>query len=255
LEEQGYIEIRIENEDNSMSPSKVDISDIKEVITDIETFLYPSKSEKQNRPHISYRIEKGSAKHKFQLSITSVILFNGFIQEIKARDNIDFLNYKRQSIISEFQNKAFFNNLKIEFSSSLSNNESLIIDKNSNFQVTTPNFYESEFYLYGEIYQEGGKTPNVHISTKEYGNLTISATKQQIMEGDKKTYKLYGVKVKGKKNLENGKLFDLKLKEYILYQPVFDRKLLSEVIRKASANLSKIKDVDKWVADLKTDLA
>jgi len=75
------------------------------------------------------------------------------------------------------------------------------------------------------------------------------------MEGDKKTYKLYGVKVKGKKNLENGKLFDLKLKEYILYQPVFDRKLLSEVIRKASANLSKIKDVDKWVADLKTDLA
>lgn len=65
--------------------------------------------------------------------------------------------------------------------------------------MIAPKFYESEFYLYGEIYQEGGKNPNIHISTSKFGNITISATKEQILNGEKKTYKPYGVKVKGKK--------------------------------------------------------
>jgi hypothetical protein len=45
----------------------------------------------------------------------------------------------------------------IEFNSSLSNKPSLVIDYNTNYDMIAPQFYESEFYLYGEIYQEGGK--------------------------------------------------------------------------------------------------
>lgn len=253
MEEQGYIELRVTNKDNSLDPKDIDINEVKEFISDVESFLYPNRKEKQSRPHISYDIEEGSVKHKFFLPITAVILFNGLTSEIKNRNNLDFLDYKRQSIIDKFQKKAFKEGYKIEFNNSISEKSSLIVDFSTNFEMITPTFYESEFYLYGEIYQEGGKNPNLHLSTKKYGNLTISATKEQIMDGEKKTYKPYGIKVHGKKSFEDDKLIDLELIEFIQYKPVFNKSLLNKVIKKASANLSKIANVDVWLDDLKTE--
>lgn len=253
MEEQGYIELRVTNKENSLTPKDIDINEIKDFISDIETFLYPNRKEKQNRPHISYDIKEGSAKHIFYLPISAVILFNGLTSEIKNRNNLDFLDYKRQSIIDKFQKKAIKEGYIIEFNNSISNESSLVIDFHSNFEMIVPTFYESEFYLYGEIYQEGGKNPNLHISTKNFGNLTISATKEQIMDGEKKTYKIYGIKVRGKKSFEENTLSDLVLIDFIQYKPVFNKKLLDKVIEKASINLSKITNVDAWIDDLKTD--
>lgn len=253
MEELGYIEIRVTNRDNTLTPKDVDINEVKEFISDIETFLFPTRLDKQRRPHISYDIEEGSAKHKFFLPISAVILFNGLTTEIKTRNNLDFLDYKRQTIIDKLQKKARRQDYVIEFSNSLSKEPSLIIDSASDYEAITPTFYEGEFYLYGEIYQEGGKNPNIHITTKEYGNVTISATKEQIINGEKKTYKVYGVKVRGKKSFDNDNLSDLELIEFIQYRPLFSKSLLNKVIEKASDNLSKITDVDVWVNDIKAE--
>ena len=253
VEEQGYIELRVTNKDNSLSPKDIDINEVKDFISDVETFLYPNRKEKQNRPHISYDIEEGSAKHKFFLPISAVLFFNALTAEISKRDNIDFLEYKRQSIIDKFQKKAIKEGFVIEFNNSISKESSLVIDYTTNFEMIAPTFYESEFYIYGEIYQEGGKNPNLHISTKKYGNLTISATKEQIMDGEKKTYKPYGIKVLGKKSFEDDSLTDLELVEFIQYKPVFNKSLLEKVIEKASTNLNKITNVDAWLDDIKAE--
>lgn len=253
MEEQGYIELRVTNKDNTLSPKDIDINEIKGFISDIESFLYPNRKEKQNRPHISYDIEKGSIKHKFFLPVSAVLFFNALTTEISKRNNIDFLEHKRQSIIDKLQKKAFQKGYIIEFNNSISKQTSLMINDATNYEMIAPTFYENEFYLYGEIYQEGGKTPNLHITTKEFGNLTISATKKQIMDGEKKTYKPYGIKVKGKKSFENDKPTDLELIEFIQYKPVFNKSLLEKVIEKASVNLNKITNVDRWIDDLKAE--
>ncbi|MEH7888461.1 hypothetical protein [Elizabethkingia meningoseptica] len=253
MEEQGYIEIRVDNFNNSLTPKDVDINEIKILISDIETFLYPTREEKKLRPQISYNIESGSARHKFFLPISAVILFNGLTTEISKRKSLDFLDYKRQEIIDKFQKKAIKEGYIIEFNSSLLEEPSLIINDNTAYNMIIPQFYESEFYLYGEIYQEGGKNPNIHISTVKFGNLTISATKEQILHGEKKTYKPYGVKVRGKKNFADDKFSDLKLIEFINYRPIFDQSLLEKVIEKASVNLSKIKNLDRWIEDVKAE--
>lgn len=253
MEEQGYIEILVTNKENTLTPKDIDINEVKDFISDVESFLYPNRKEKQNRPHISYDIEEGSAKHRFFLPITAVILFNGLTTEIKNRNNLDFLDYKRQSIIDKFQKKAHKENYIIKFNNSISKEPSLIIDYTTNYEMIAPNFYESEFYLYGEIYQEGGKNPNLHITTKEYGNLTVSATKEQIMDEEKKTYKPYGIKVRGKKSFEDDTLTDLQLVEFIQYKPVFNKTLLEKMIAKASSNLSKITNVDAWLEDIKAE--
>lgn len=253
MEEQGYIEIRVTNRDNTLSPKDVDINEVKDFISDIETFLYPNRKEKRNRPHISYDLEEGSAKHKFFLPITAVILFNGLISEIKNRSNLDFLDYKRQSIIDKFQKRALREGYKIEFNNSLSNSPSLTIDESTSYVMIAPTYFESEFYIYGEIYQEGGKNPNLHISTNKYGNITVSATKEQIINGEKKTYKPYGIKVRGKKNLDDGTLTDLVLLQFVQYKPIFNKSLLDKVIDKASVNLSNITNVDTWLNDIKAE--
>ncbi len=254
MEEQGHIELRVTNRDNSLNPKDIDINEVKDFISDLESFLYPNRKEKINRPHISYDIEEGSARHFFYLPISAVILFNGLTIEIKNRNNIDFLDFKRQSIIDKFQKKAIKEGYIIEFNNSISEETTLIIDYTTDFEMVAPTFHESEFYLYGEIYQEGGKTPNLHISTKKYGNLTISATKEQIMDGEKKTYKPYGIKVRGKKSFEDNSLTDLELVEFIQYRPVFNKSLLEKVIEKASINMSKITNVDTWLEDIKEDI-
>ncbi len=252
-EEKGYIELRIKKNKGDISPKDVDISEVKEFISDIENFLFPDRESKHTRPKISYEIKEGSVVHRFYMPISDVILFNGLTQEIDKRKSLDFLNYKRQTIIDKFQKKATKKNYIIELNNSIENKPSLIISNTTHFEKTLPAFYESEFYLYGEIYQEGGKKPNIHISTKEYGNLVVSATKDQIIEGEKKTYKLYGIKVRGKINPEDNTLSDLQLIEFLKYTPEYNESLITKAIRKASVNLSKIKNVDAWLNNIKAE--
>ena len=253
MEEKGYIEIKINNRSKTLTPKDIDVSEIKEIISDVETLLFPTRQEKKMRPKISLDIEEGSSRNIFYLPISSVIFFNGIINEIKSRNSINFLDYKRQSVIYNFQKKAINDDYTFELINSLSPDSSLIINKNSDFQMTALDYIESEFYLYGEIYQEGGRNPNLHVNTEKFGNLTISATKEQLLQGEKKIYKFYGLKVSGKKSIEEGNVFDLKLIDYIEYEPIFNKNLLNDIIKKAAENLKKIKNVDDWIFNLKAE--
>lgn len=252
MEEKEYIEIRLSNADNSLSPRDLDITEIKEMISEIENFLFPTKTNKSGRPKISYQIEEGSVKHLFLLPVAYVLMFQGIAKEIAKRKSLDFLDLKRAKVIERLQKLAEKKNWQISLSDSLSEVDSyLMIDKNTDYIISSPLFIESEYYLYGEIYQEGGKSPNLHIATKEHGNLTVAASKDQLLEGDRKLYNVFGVKVRGKKNLKDGTLYDLKLDHYIDYHPKFDKKLLDKMIKKASKNLSEIADVDEWITEIR----
>jgi hypothetical protein len=109
----------------------------------------------------------------------------------------------------------------------------------------------TELYLYGEIYQEGGITPNIHIQTKEYGKLTTSATKQQLADAGEILDRICGVKVTGKQGLEDKIPFDLQLDSFIDYNPCFDKSELDLLIAKAAPNLSEIKNVDDWLSQIR----
>ena len=253
MEEKGFIEIKFEGVINGrkITPLDIDISEIKEIITDIESFLYPNRSEKKDRPRIAYSLEYGSVKHKFILPITGVLLFSSIISEINQRKSIDFLDFNRAEFIDKYQKKAKNNDYEITFSSSVNQDSELKFTQNSNYYNAAPNWIQTEFILYGEVYQEGGINPNLHILTKEFGKLTVSATKEQILEGEKRLYKVYGLRVRGKQNIDNKKPYDLKLVNFIDYNPIFDKLQLDLLIEKATPNLSKIANVDVWLNQIR----
>lgn len=252
MEEIGHIAIQVKNFDDTLRPSDLDIVEIKEMISEMETFLFPTKTSKSGRPKISYQIKEGSVKHLFSLPVAYVLMFQGIAKEIAKRKSLDFLDVKRARVIERFQKLAEKKNWEIALSDSLSKTETyLTINKNTEYLISSALFVESEFYLYGEIYQEGGKSPNLHIFTKEHGNLTVAATKEQLLDGDRKLYHVFGIKVRGKKSLEDGSLYDLKLDHYIDYNPKFDKKLLDMMIQKASKNLSEIDNVEEFITEVR----
>ncbi|MBL0191582.1 MAG: hypothetical protein IPQ18_09640 [Saprospiraceae bacterium] len=253
MEEQGYIEIKFESliGNTPIKPNDLDIAEIKEIISDVETFLYPSRGEKAERPHISYNIEEGSVRNLFYLPISGVLLFNGLAGEINNRGNIDFLDSKRALIIDKFQRKANEKNLEISFYSSSDIKPILKINRETKFFKIAATQIETEFILYGKVNEEGGNNPNFHLLTKEYGKLVISATEQQLLEGEKRLFKIYGVKAKGKQNLADGKPFDLKLIDYITYNPNYNEHKLDLLIERASVKWNTIPNVDVWLNEIR----
>jgi hypothetical protein len=253
VEEQGYIEVKIDGliGNKPIKPIDIDIADIKEIISDVETFLYPKRGDKAERPHISYKLEEGSARHLFYLPISSVLLFNGLSGEINNRGNIDFLDSKRAEVIDKFQRNAKEKNLEITFYSSSNPKPLLKINKETQFFKIAATHIETEFVLYGKVNEEGGNNPNFHLLTKEYGKLVISATEQQLLEGEKRLFKIYGVRAKGKQNLIDGKPFDLKLIDYITYNPNYDEHKLDLLIERASVIWNAIPNVDSWLNELR----
>jgi len=253
VEEQGYIEVKIDGliGNKPIKPIDIDIADIKEIISDVETFLYPKRGDKAERPHISYKLEEGSARHLFYLPISSVLLFNGLSGEINNRGNIDFLDSKRAEVIDKFQRNAKEKNLEITFYSSSNPKPLLKINKETQFFKIAATHIETEFVLYGKVNEEGGNNPNFHLLTKEYGKLVISATEQQLLEVEKRLFKIYGVRAKGKQNLIDGKPFDLKLIDYITYNPNYDEHKLDLLIERASVIWNAIPNVDSWLNELR----
>lgn len=253
MEEQGYIEVKIDGlvGNKPLKPVDIDIAEIKEIISDVETFLYPTRGEKAERPHISYKLEEGSARNLFYLPISGVLLFNGLSGEINNRGNIDFLDSKREEIIDKFQRKAKEKNLEISFYSSSDTKPILKINQETQFFKIAATHIETEFVLYGKVNEEGGNNPNFHLLTKEYGKLVISATEQQLLEGEKRLFKIYGVRAKGKQNLADGKPFDLKLIDYITYNPNYNEHKLDLLIERASVKWNTIPNVDSWLNEIR----
>jgi hypothetical protein len=253
VEEQGYIEVKIDGlvGNKPLKPIDVDIAEIKEIISDVETFLYPTRGEKAERPHISYKIEEGSARNLFYLPISGVLLFNGLTNEIKNRGNIDFLDNKRADIIDKFQRRASEKNFEISFYSSSGPESILTINKDTSYFKVAATYIETEFILYGKINEEGGNNPNFHLLTKEFGKLVISATEQQLLEGEKRLFKVYGIRARGKQNLSDGKPFDLMLIDYITYNPNYNEHKLDLLISKASEKWNTVPNVDEWLTEIR----
>lgn len=254
MEEKGYIEIKIEGIKNNkkIGPEDIDISEIKELLTDFENLLYPSKAEKIDRPSISYQIEKGSVRHKFLVPITSVLMFNGIVSETSFRNSIEFLDSKRAAILEKFQKKAKEQSFEIVLSTSLHDSKPLIINKQTNFFKTKSDWVDTEIYLYGDIYEEGGlSNANIHLRSKEYGKIAIKATEQQLKEGENRLYKVYGVKARGKINLIDNSLADLELIEFLDYNPIFNKSELDILISKSTPQWADVKNVDEWLGEIR----
>lgn len=255
MEQTGHISITIKGKtiNGDLNPRDVDIAETRELLNDVETLLFPTKTEKEDRPKVAYEVKEGSVKNIFFLPVAKAIMFSALITEVGNRGNIELLEPKAAAIIDKWQRKSYNSGREYTITSSISEDHSLLtINADSQFIAPRSDWVNTSLYLYGKIYEEGGLSKvNLHILTDRYGKLTVNATEEQLTEGDQKLFKIYGLWVKGKQNLATGQLKDLELIDYLKYQPEYDEILLQKLIKKATTNWSAIRAKDQWLQEIR----
>ena len=87
MEQTGYISITItgKTSDGNLNPKDIDIAETKEILTDVETLLFPSKAEKDERPKVAYEVKEGSVKNIFYIPLAKAIMFSALMAEVGNR--------------------------------------------------------------------------------------------------------------------------------------------------------------------------
>ncbi len=254
MEISSYISIKLtgKTSQGNLNPRDIDIAETKELLSDLETLLFPTKAEKEERPRVSYEVQKGSVKNLFFVPASNVIMFTALMSEVGKQGNTDLLQQKAATIIDKWQKKAFASGREYTIASSVNENPFLTINRDTKFITPQTDWVNTNLYLYGEIFEEGGlSSSNLHILTDRYGKLTVDATKEQLTSGTNKLYNVYGLWVKGKQNVATGFLKDLSLIDFLTHQLDYDELALNMQIEKASVNWKKINDKDAWLTDVK----
>ena len=250
----GNISIKLsgKTDQGDLTPKDIDISETKELLTDVETLLFPAKAEKEARPKVSYEVKEGSVKNIFWVPAANAIMFTALMSEVAKQGNIDLLSPKAAAVIDKWQKRSFATGREYALTSSVNEAPFLTISRDTKFIVLQTDWVNTSLYLYGQIFEEGGlSNSNLHILTDRYGKLTVDATKEQLTTGNNKLYNTYGLWVKGKQNTETGLLKDLSLIEFIPYSQNYDEVALSLLIDKASVGWAKVKDIDTWLMDVR----
>lgn len=255
METTGYISLTITGKtaDGSLNPRDIDIAETKELLADMETILFPTKAEKDDRPKVSYEVKEGSVKNLFHLSLAKVIMASALMTEVGKQGSTDLLEPKAASVFHKWQQKAYATGRQFVFSSSVAEGKPLVtVNNETAFTAPPTDWVATSLYLYGKIYEEGGlNRVNLHILTDRYGKLPVKATEEQLTTGDNKLFKIFGLWVKGKQNTASGDLKELELVDFLTHNPDYNEAALQKLIKKASANWKKVKDKDAWLKDVR----
>ncbi|MCU0445538.1 MAG: hypothetical protein MUE85_11535 [Microscillaceae bacterium] len=256
MEKKSYISLKIEGRagGQKLTPEIYDIADLRDLLSDIEALLFPTISDKKNRPIISYTIEEGSIVHKFLLPYSVVISFLPILKELNEFKTSAAIETKRIAIVEKMQKKAVELGWTFNLTTSESRDakESLLINSLSQFEKPKVNFIRTELIIYGYIFEAGGlHNSNIHLYSQEFGRLIIATDKEILTNTENRLYKTYGMKVEATQNIESGELSNLKLIEFVDYNPIFDEQEFEQLLNVTTPILSQIKDKDAWLAEVR----
>lgn len=254
MEQRGTIEIRISGSKGNLelSPDHYDIKEIVQLFDAVESILF-SGSKKQ-RPEITYAIENGSVRHVFKTSFQAIVAISAVLASILESGSIDKLDLPTARAIEKLQTDAISKNYVYTITTSEWHNGALKITPQTHFRRSKEIWVDAEVYLYGTLTDAGGKDKsNIHLDTKEYGQVTIDSDKEYLKNlQENLLYKEYGVRARGKQSLATGEIdmSSLKLISLQGYKPVYDENYLNTLIAKASKSWAGI-DVEQFLSDLR----
>lgn len=240
----------------ALSPENYDIKELQTLLPYIEDILYPIN--KKDRPLITYNLKEGSVMNRFKTGIQAIIAINAVFAHVKEEKSIDFLDLKSADAIEYMQRLSYEKNYAFSLATSLKDSLPLEITPETKFIRSENIWVEAEFYFYGTLTNAGGKNKaNIHIESKEYGQLVINTPKTFLENLEQNfLYKEYGIRAKGKQNLSTGEIDrrTLSFVELIDHSPTYDENYMMGLIKKGKANWKGIK-ANEWLENLRGEYA
>ena len=254
MDQRGIIEIRVSGRKGNLelSPDIYDIKEIVQVFDAVESILFSGN--KKQRPEISYSIESGSVRHVFKTSFQTILTTSAVLASVLKTGSIDQLDLPTARAIEKLQADAISKNYEFAITTSEWQDGELRISPQTHYMRSSEIWVDAEIYLYGTLTDAGGQDKsNIHLDTKEYGQVTIDSDKEYLKNiQENLLYKEFGVRAKGKQSLATGEidLSSLRLISLQGYRPVYDENYLNGLIAKASKSWAGV-DADSFISDLR----
>ncbi len=254
MDQRGTIEIRVSGSKGNLelSPDIYDIKEIAQIFDAVESILFSGN--KKQRPDISYSIESGSVRHVFKTSFQTIVATSAILASILKTGSIDKLDLPTARAIEKLQSDAVSKHYEFSITTSEWYDGELRITPQTNYRRSSEVWVDAEVYLYGTLTDAGGKDKsNIHLDTKEYGQVTIDSDKEYLKNiRENLLYKEFGVRAQGKQSLATGEIdmSSLRLISLQGYRPIFDENYLNGLIAKASKSWAGV-DVDSYMSDLR----
>ncbi len=237
----------------ALSPSNLTLPLLAEYTEQVQAFL--KGSSKKNMNEIKTSVEKGSLA---LVADNATGLLNDAVDDyetLERSEMITDIDPVRSRIVEQWQRNARRHptrRYKVSIGDFL-NKKEITITSDTNYTIVKEVWSEVELYLYGTVYDMGGKSkPNVHVELENGTSLKIETDAKQLTQhGDNRLYTRQLVRVMAEQKLGTKELRNERLLGFEHYEPVYDEEQYRKIADMARSAWADIGNASNWVENLR----
>ena len=223
-------------DDRPISPDNISLLDLRQLSEDFGKFI--KGSDDLNLRELSVSVESGcislSANNYIETTAMQHDCFS-IIETNSINQNIDPV---RAAVIDNFQ-AIVRNSPDRKYVISYAGKK-ITINNTTDYKVAQPVYVDVEDYIYVELYDMGGQTPNVHLLAEDGNRITVPAQKELLMNAGDRLYRKQLVLVSAKEDIKTGERKDYSLLSFENYEPKWDEQKFSALVDWYTPKISAI---------------
>jgi hypothetical protein len=235
-----------------VTPSNLNAHMLSEFVNEVTTFVRGSKL--LDLKLIKTEVKLGSFAVSFSGPESLLNEAAKDYEVVATSSNISNLDRVRRKVVLQWQRHAHdeeFRSYVIRLNSSP---DAIVITSASEYRVDDAVWAEVETYVYGRVFDLGGKShANVHVELENGGTIKIESD-SELLATDKvnRVYQNELLRIRAKKNLATGTLTDERLISFEKYNPEYDEDEQAEIESKGRSAWAGINPTE-WVEALRGD--
>jgi hypothetical protein len=237
-----------------ISPNNMPVGLLGEFSADVISFLRGSG--RPDLKDVRASIKQGSFAIEIEDSVGELdTAFDDYNWTLKHH-NLDKVDPVRARIIEKWQRESKASEdraYELFVNGKESGKNVLEITADTDFKIRKDVWVDVELYVYGQVYDMGGKSkPNVHLKLENGASITIGAD-TALLGGDKinRLYKRQLVRIRAKQSIHTGRLRDESLVSFEHYEPQYDEDSFLSIVKKGRLAWGSVENATKWVEEMR----
>lgn len=239
-----------------ITPRTINLSRFNEFNQQVEQFIAGRLGGKLDTVRVE--IKTSSYGVAALMAVSLVVAVDDDMDKLAAReDSLGDVDPKRAEVVKKWQYQASsHDDLYIEVCSSRRQARGLPplrISGQTHYRLgeDVP-WVAVEKYLFGSVEEMGGsRNSNVHLRMLGSEKLVLIDSDKAHLEGSPVLYKSVLMRVRAKENVKTGELKDIKLLEFVDYNPQYDEAALDRFAEAGKAAWAGIPDGEAWLRELR----
>lgn len=213
-------------DERPVSPENVSLVDLRQMADDFGKFI--KGSDDVNLKEVSVSVQEGCISLSLNNYIDTPTLQQDYSILVNNPNGVVDIDPVRAAVISNLQ--ALSRGSKDRRYVISYKGQTLTIGDSSDYKINEPAYVDIEDYIYGELYDMGGQTPNIHLVAEDGQKITVPAEKELLMNAGDRLYRKQLVHISAKEDLKTGERKDYSLLSFENYNPHWDEQEFEDLV-------------------------